>query len=72
VMMDARRRYRSSMSLKKILHCSGRRVRYPIGYLPADPDIGPTLHEVIATRYEKNSSLICVVCGAAPPHLVGS
>src|SRR3990170_369071 len=28
------------------------------GYLPADPDIGPILYEVIATRYEKKATLI--------------
>jgi hypothetical protein len=29
-----------------------------VGYLPADPDIGPILCEVIATRYEKKATLI--------------
>jgi hypothetical protein len=31
------------------------------GYLPADPDIGPLLYEVIATRYEKR--LFRLSCG---------
>ena len=35
------------------LHITGR-----LGDLPADPDIGPVLYEVIATRYEKKATLI--------------
>ena len=28
------------------------------GYLPADPEIGPILYEVIATRYEKKATIV--------------
>jgi DNA replication protein DnaC len=28
------------------------------GYLPADPEIGPVLYEVIATRYEKKATIV--------------
>ena len=28
------------------------------GYLPADPEIGPLLYEVIATRYEKKATIV--------------
>jgi len=28
------------------------------GYLPADPDLGPVLYEVIATRYEKKATIM--------------
>jgi DNA replication protein DnaC len=28
------------------------------GYLPADPEIGPILYELIATRYEKKATIV--------------
>jgi DNA replication protein DnaC len=42
----------------KPYHASDVLILDEFGYLPADPDIGPILYEVIATRYEKKATLI--------------
>jgi DNA replication protein DnaC len=42
----------------KPYHASDVLLLDEFGYLPADPDIGPILYEVIATRYEKKATLI--------------
>ena len=42
----------------KPYHASDVLILDESGYLPADPDIGPILYEVIATRYEKKATII--------------
>jgi DNA replication protein DnaC len=42
----------------KPYHASDLLILDEFGYLPADPDIGPILYEVIATRYEKKATAI--------------
>jgi DNA replication protein DnaC len=42
----------------KPYHQSDLLILDEFGYLPADPDIGPILYEVIATRYEKKGTII--------------
>jgi hypothetical protein len=49
----ARSGFRPKSSISVELHIAGR-----IGYLPADPDIGPLLYEVIAIRHEKKATVI--------------
>jgi DNA replication protein DnaC len=42
----------------KAYHASDVLILDELGYLPADPDLGPILYEVIATRYEKKPTII--------------
>ena len=42
----------------KPYHTSDLLILDELGYLPADPDLGPILYEVIATRYEKKATII--------------
>ncbi len=68
----------------KPVHASDVLILDEFGYLPADPDIGPILYEVIATRYEKKatsrSAVVSFATGApsdgadasAEPHRSGS
>ncbi len=42
----------------KPYHASDLLILDELGYLPADPDIGPILYEVIATRYEKKATIL--------------
>jgi len=42
----------------KPYHASDLLILDELGYLPADPDLGPILYEVIATRYEKKATVI--------------
>jgi DNA replication protein DnaC len=42
----------------KSYHASDVLILDELGYLPADPDLGPILYEVIATRYEKKPTII--------------
>lgn len=42
----------------KPYHGSDLLILDEFGYLPADPDLGPILYEVIATRYEKKATII--------------
>ncbi len=42
----------------KPVHGSDLLILDEFGYLPADPDLGPILYEVIATRYEKKATII--------------
>ncbi len=42
----------------KPYHQSDLLILDEFGYLPADPDIGPILYEVIATRYEKKATIL--------------
>jgi DNA replication protein DnaC len=42
----------------KPYHASDLLILDELGDLPADPDLGPILYEVIATRYEKKATII--------------